>query len=98
MLNGGFQVDPANYVSGTYHTPLATKDAAYCTNFMEKLGLGEMRKCALPQTRSPAALYVPGNHMLRSRAKYVALRLFFNRDIIQEDTVSTLYVRIIVII
>ena len=71
---------------------LAMKGAVYCTGMMGEVGFEEMFKCVSIHIDNTSALHVAGNKTYSSRAKHVALRLFYVREIIQEGKISIHYI------
>ena len=59
---------------------------------MPELGFEEAFKCIPVHIENTSALYVAGNKTYSSRVKHVALRLFYVREIIQEEKISIHYV------
>ena len=71
---------------------LAMTEAVYCANMMQELGFGETFKCVLLHIGNTSALHVAGNSTFSSRAKHMALRLFYIREIAKEGKVIIHYV------
>ena len=67
--------------------------AVYCANMMQELGFGETFKCVPLHIDNTSALHVAGNHTFSSRAKHVALRLFYIREIVQECRLASIMCR-----
>ena len=72
---------------------LAMKEAVYCANMMQELGFGEKFKYLPLHIDNTSALHVAGNHTFSSRAKHVALRLFYIREIVQECRLASIMCR-----
>ena len=53
---------------------ITMKEAVYCANMMQELGIGEEFKCVPLHIDSNSALHVSGNNTLGSPAHHVALK------------------------
>ena len=71
---------------------LAMKEAVYCAGMMGELGFEETFKCAPIQIDNTSALHVARNKTYSSRAKHVALRLFYVCEIIQQGEISIRFI------
>ena len=71
---------------------LAMKEAVFCSNMLIELGFGkEFVKVPL-QIDNTATLHVIGNRACCSRTKYIALRLFYFRELVSEGKITIHYV------
>ena len=64
----------------------------FCLNMMTELGFKVDIKCVPLHIDNTSALHVAGNQTYSSRAKHVALRCFYIREIIKEGHVSIYYI------
>ena len=71
---------------------LTMREAVYCANTMEELEFGKAFKCVPFYIGNASALHVAGNSTFSSRAKHVAVRVFYIHEIVQERKVSIHYV------
>lgn len=71
---------------------LAMREAVFCQGMMTELGFEEEFKCVPLHIDNTSALHVAGNQTYSSRAKHVALRYFYIREIIKEGHVSIHYI------
>ena len=70
---------------------LAMREAVFCQNMMTELRFKEDFECVPLHIDNTSALHVAGNQTYSSRAKHVALRYFYIREIIKEGHVSIHY-------
>ena len=68
------------------------EEAVYCANMLQELGFGDTFKLVPLHIDNTSAPHVAGNHTFSSRAKHVARRLFYVREVVQESKVSIHYV------
>lgn len=71
---------------------LAMKDAIYYASVMWERGFEETFKCIPMHIDNTLGLHVARNKTYSSRAKHVALRLFYVRELIQESKIGTHYI------
>ena len=71
---------------------LAMKEVVFCTNVMTKLGFGSEFSSMPLYIDNTATLNVIGNQTFSARTKHVALRFFYIRELVKEETISTHYV------
>ena len=63
--------------------PLAMKEVIFCTNMMMEVGFGSEFSSAPMYIDNTATLNVIGNQTFSSRAKHVALRFFYIRELVK---------------
>ena len=82
----------ANCGSGACGRSTGDEEAVFCQNMMTELGFKEDFKSVPLHIDNTSALHVAGNQTYSSRAKHVALRYFYIREIIKEGNVSIRYI------
>ena len=71
---------------------LAMKEAVFCSNMITELGFGQQFGQVPLYIDNTATLHVLGNQAFSSRAKHIALRYFYVRELATEGAISTHYI------
>ena len=70
---------------------LAMKEAVFCSNMMTELGFGKEFGQVPLHIDNTATLHVIGNRAFSSRTKHISLRLFYIRELVKENKITTHY-------
>ena len=70
---------------------LAMKEAVFCSTMLTELGFGKEFEQVPLHIDNTAKLHVIGNRALSSRAKHLALRFFYIRELVREKQITTHY-------
>ena len=71
---------------------LAMKEAVFCSNMMTELGFGTEFGQVPLHIDNTATLHVVGNCSFSSRTKHIALRIFYIREFVKENNITTHYI------
>ena len=72
---------------------LTMKEADFCSNMMEELGFKEGFGSVSLSIDSTTALHVAGNRTYSPRAKDIALRYFFVKELVEEGNFTIHFVK-----
>ena len=70
---------------------LAMEEAVFCSNMME-LGFGTQFEQVPVNIDNTATLHVIGNQAFSSRTKYIVLRFYYVRELVNDGAISTHYI------
>ena len=71
---------------------LTMQEAVFCSNMMTELGFGKEFGQVPLHIDNTAKLHVIGNRAFSSQTKHIAMRFFYIRELVKENTITTHYI------